>query len=185
MRVAPIWVIVLAACASGNSPAEPDAAVQITVDARACGDLPCDAIYVAKSGSDNGAGTAEAPLRTISAAIVNALATNPPRAVFVQAGQYMELVTMRSGIALYGGFDATWTRDAAQITEIAAPSPAVVFESVTGAALDRVTIKSADATMAGASSYAVVIKSSSQVELRDVVVTPGAGAPGTDGSDGM
>jgi hypothetical protein len=174
-----------AACASGGT-ATPDAAMMaVTQDAPFCGDLPCDGIHVAPTGTDSAAGTKDAPLASISAGIAKASQSSPPLAVFVRAGVYTELVTMRSGVSVYGGFDMSWMRTPGSVTEIDGPSPAVIFDALpTGAALDRFTVKSADATAMGESSYAIVIKSSQGVELRDLTVMPGAGAPGGTGENG-
>ena len=47
------------------------------IDAAQCGDLPCDGLYVESSGVDSAAGTKAAPMRTISAAVFKAAASNP------------------------------------------------------------------------------------------------------------
>ena len=152
-----------------------------------CGARPCAsiaAIYVAPSGSDDAAGTKDAPLRTITAGIAKAFAHTPGDAVFVQAGSYAEAVEMRGGVAVYGGFDASWGRGAAP-TEIVAASPAVAFNALTATTgLDGVTVKSADAAPPGRSSIAVLITGSTLVELVNVTVLPGNGAVGSDGTGG-
>jgi hypothetical protein len=189
MRYA-ILAIMLLGCASGRSSGD-------TVDATdgsdtgpapdsGCGALPCDGIYVANNGNDSAAGTKQAPLKTITAGIAKAAATTPPQAVFVKAGTYTEVISMRPGVTLYGGFDDAWMRNASVTTEIDGPSPAVRFDAITVAtALDTFTIKSADAVAPGDSSIAVLaIGGSKLIELRDVTVLPGIGAAGADGADG-
>ena len=190
MRVACVCAaLALAACAKGGNGATVDATggplVDAGPDAPSCNDLPCEAIYVARSGSDAAAGTKEAPLQTISGGIVKAAGSTPPLAVFVQSGMYTEQVIMKPGVTIYGGFDETWTQSPAVVTEIKGESPAVVFDQIaTGTGLVNVTIKTVDATAPGASTYAVVITSSQMIELRDVVVEPGIAARGGDGGDG-
>ena len=70
MRVA--WVCVAAAaCAHGGSGADIDAnggggdGTVVTIDAQFCNNLPCDAIYVTRSGNDAAAGSKTAPVKTI------------------------------------------------------------------------------------------------------------------------
>ncbi len=156
MRVA--WFCLAAAtaaCAHGNGD-NPDAGADarfVTIDAPSCNDLPCDAIYVSPAGNDSSAGTKETPVKTINVGITKAAGWNPPLAVFVQAGTYNEQVAMKVGVPVYGGFDETWTRNPAVVTEITAASPAVTFDQIeAGTVLDTVTVRSRDATAPGESS---------------------------------
>src|ERR1041385_6413234 len=163
MRSALLW-LAAAACASGGngtSDASVDSSIY-TIDAPTCGNLPCNAIYVSRAGNDASPGSKMAPMKTLDAAMAKAMMTVPPLAVFVAAGSYPEQVHMRAGIALYGGFDETWTQNAAVTTEISAPSPAVTFDNIqTGTSLANVTIKSADATgTTSGSSIAVLVTGS-------------------------
>src|SRR5690606_5575084 len=107
MRSLGLAAAVLAACASGKSESV-DAGDPITDAAppidSACGALPCDAIYVERSGVDSAPGTRAAPMKTISAAIAKAAGMATPHAVFVKSGVYPEPVTMMAGVDVYGGF---------------------------------------------------------------------------------
>jgi len=183
MRAGVIIAVALAAgCSHGNNHDAVDAAPDTVVDP--CAGLPCPAIYVASGGDDAAAGTRDAPARTIGAGVAKA-ANGSLAAVFVQAGSYAEAIAMRSGVTIYGGFDASWNRGDAPVTEIVAASPAVVFDALTArTGLDHVTVKSADAAQPGASSIAVLITGSTMVELARVTLLPGAGANGRDGGDG-
>src|SRR5688572_26715125 len=111
-----IW-LAAAACARGGSGTEDgstgnvDAQIVTTIDAPGCGALPCDALYVSRSGSDTAAGTKQAPMKSIAAAVIKASQSAPALAVFVQGGAYPEQVLMRAGVGVYGGFDETWTRN--------------------------------------------------------------------------
>ena len=76
MRTALLIALALAACARGR-----DGGTNKDVDASVpeppppdagCGELPCQAIYVAPTGTDTAAGTRDAPLRTISAGVAAA-----------------------------------------------------------------------------------------------------------------
>ncbi len=189
MRLGMLVALSVFGCASGNT-ASPDSGGG-SIDAyvmpdSGCGALPCDAIYVTRSGSDSAAGTKMAPMKTISAAITKASASMPPLAVFVKSGVYPEPITMKAGVSVYGGFDDAWMQNPAVTTEIDSPtSPAVTFDAINaGTLLNKITVKSPDAMSPGQSSIAVVINASRMVELRDVTVLPGIGANGTDGSDG-
>lgn len=188
MRLGILVALSVSACASGNT-AAPDTGAPVdayVMPDSACGALPCDAIYVARTGSDTAAGDKAAPLKTIAAAITKASASTPAVAVFVKGGVYPEAIAMKAGVSVYGGFDDAWTQTAAMPTVIDGPSsPAVTFDGIMiDTVLSTVTVKSADATAPGSSSYAIVITGSKQIELRGVSVLPGAGANGTDGTDG-
>ena len=176
-----ILIVGALGCASGKLAGDVDA----SGPDMSCDGLPCDVIYVATSGSDTAEGTKEAPLKTITAAITRAEAAVPKRSVLVRRGMYAEQIAMAAGVGIYGGFDDSWRRDRTSITEIVGASPAVTFESIKApTVLDRLTVRSRDATAAGESSYAITVRSSQGVELRDVVVVVGIGAAGTDGADG-
>jgi len=118
-------VLAFAGCAKGGAagavdakPSGADAADAPVVgpDASTCGGLPCDAIYVARRGSDAAAGSKDAPLLTIGAAINKAKAASPPKAVFIAGGAYSEQVTMAPGVSVYGGFNDSWVRTGAATT---------------------------------------------------------------------
>jgi hypothetical protein len=192
MRFAPLWLAVLSACAHGNSGTvdaaggSDDASTVPTQDSdTSCGGLPCDAIYVSKSGNDSGAGNRAEPLKTINAGIAKAATREPPVAVYVGAGEYDETVTMKAGIDVYGGYDASWT-PSTMATEIVGPSTgAVLIDQINApTALHDVTVRSGDATAAGASSYAVIITGSHMITLDTVKVLPGKGADGISGIGG-
>ena len=183
-----LCLIALVGCASGKAASDVDGGPDIgpRVDAGSCGEpgqLPCNAVFVAKSGSDSANGTKLEPLKTISAAIAKAGTLSLP--VFVQAGTYNEAIVMSPGIDVYGGFDETWARNPAVTTAIEAASPAVRFDAIAvGTKLDGVTVKSDDAGTAGGSSIAIVVTGSQMIELVDVTVQPGIGADGADGGNG-
>src|SRR5260221_4587062 len=158
--------VAIAGCAHGSegNPDAPGSGVHdsgpVGPDAQFCGTLPCDAVYVATTGNDGNAGTKMSPVKTITAGVHKAGLANPKLAVFVMAGVYNEAVAMEPGVGVYGGFDQSWTRTSVT-TEINGPSPAVTFDQIhTGTLLDTITVRSADATSAGDSSYAIVITSS-------------------------
>ena len=172
MRLGILFALSISACASGNT-AAPDTSAPLdayVMPDSACGVLPCEAIYVSRTGSDVAAGDKGTPLKTIGAAITKASASTPPRAVFVKAGVYPEAFAMKAGVGVYGGFDDAWTQTAGMFTVVDGPSsPAVTFDGIMiDTVLSTVTVKSANATAPGSSSYAIVITGSKQVELRGV-----------------
>src|ERR1051325_7148504 len=183
MRGRVLVAIALAGCAHSNRTTDVDPAPD-TPPVDPCGGLPCTAIYVSPSGADVASGSRAAPAKTITAGIAKAAASTTG-AVFVQAGSYAEAVVMKPGVTIYGGFDASWNRDDAAVTEIAAASPAVTFDAINVAnGLDHVTVKSADATAPGASSIAVLVTGSTMIALDSVTLVAGAGASGVDGVGG-
>jgi hypothetical protein len=160
--------------------AEPDGPPPIAIPGCSA---PCSGIFVAPTGSDSAAGSPDAPVLTISAGIAKAV---PPQVVVVQVGSYAGAVAMHAGINVLGGFDATWTRGSAGITEIVAPSPAVTFDGITVAtALDTVTVRTPDASVPSASAIAVVVTGSTMIDLDNVTIAPGNGAPGAGGTAGL
>ncbi len=194
---------VVAACARGGSNAPGDApisgpsdgagsgtgasdAAMPGPDAPACNGLPCDAIYVANSGADLNAGTQEAPLATIATAVQRAGQKTPTVDVYVQAGIYNEAtIALPSGVRVHGGYTPAWMQSSSVVTQINGATPAVTITSalrVTG--LDHVTLHAANAASTGASSYAIVATSSTNVVLLDVVVEAGAGEAGAAGGNG-
>lgn len=191
MRIAPLWLAVLAACAHGkdagavDSGTDDDAPLAQDSDTT-CGGLPCDAIYVSKTGNDSATGTRADPLKTIGAGIAKAATRTPPVAVYVAAGEYDETVTMKPGVDVYGGYDASWA-PSTMATEIVGPSSgAVLIDQITvPTALHKVTVRSGDATAAGASSYAVIVTGSRMITLDAVIVQPGRGADGVAGIAGI
>src|SRR6185436_10324060 len=178
-----LLLVTLVGCAAAKNPGEPDSG---TVGPDTCDGLPCDAVYVSMAGSDIAMGSKEAPVQTLATAILRASSSSPKKAVFVRFGVYKESISMAAGVGIYGGFDEGWKRNPAVTTEISGMSPVVTFDSIEVATpLDGVTVRSADATGMGGSSYAVVVKSSRNIELKGVTIIAGAGTAGANGIDGV
>jgi hypothetical protein len=188
VRALRILAVALVACASGhenNGALDAPPGGQDSMGSGSGSGSVGVGIYVAKTGADTNPGTQAAPMLTISAAITKADQSVPALPVYVQSGVYSEKVTMKSGVSLYGGYDTSWAKSTSAVTEIDGPTPAVVFDQIdTATTLDTFTVKSADATGAGASSEAIVITSSTSVQLDTVTVIPGVGAAGTTGTAG-
>jgi hypothetical protein len=190
MRFAPLWLAVLAACAHGKDAGTVDAGEDAPASTQdsdtSCGGLQCDAVYVSKTGNDSAQGTRADPLKTINAGIAKASARMPAVPVYVGSGEYDETVTMKAGVDVWGGYDASWM-PSTTATEIVGPSSgAVLIDQITSAtALHKVTVVSGDATAAGASSYAVIVTGSRMITLDSVTVTPGKGGDGVSGNGGV
>src|SRR5512133_678791 len=140
-------VLSLGACSGGGGGAAPPPP-------------PDPDVYVsATSGQDGFPGTRASPVRTIGRGIALASA-RAPSAVRVQAGLYPESVVLASGVSIYGGYGADWTRNVAtNVTEIDGGRVAVSAWRVSSAALDGVAIVGASATLSGQSAYGVVLSS--------------------------
>ena len=139
-------------------------------------------IFVSSGGSDSNAGTKEAPVKTIGAAI--AKTSSSKNAVYVCAGTYAEHVKITSAVSLYGGFAcADWTYATTNKPKVA-PSDAgyaLDIESVSGAiAVQDLEFDSIDGKNAGDSSVAIFVANSSSVALHRVTATAGNGLAGSD-----
>jgi hypothetical protein len=68
------------------------------------------AIFVSRTGSDQGQGTREAPLSSLGTALEQAASRQAD--VYLAAGEWDETLLLRSGVSVFGGFEpTTWSRD--------------------------------------------------------------------------
>ena len=140
-------------------------------------------IFVSPKGADSAAGTKEAPLKTIGAALTKAAGSKS--AVYVCVGAYAEHVKVTSPVNLYGGFACTdWTYAATNKPKVA-PSDAgyaLDIENVSSAvAVQDLEFDAVDGKNAGDSSIAVFVSSSNVTFTRDTL-SAGAGVAGTTGT---
>jgi hypothetical protein len=149
------------------------------------------AIFVAGGGVNSGScGLVYTnPCQTIPFAMSRAQAAGRPH-IYVQSGTYNGSLTMVAGISIFGGYDFNWQRaphsDPGHGVTITGGVIGVRFDAITQPTwLDNVIVQSANATAAGASSIGVLVTGSTGIELRGVLVDPGAGAPGNPGNDGF
>ncbi|MBX7192168.1 MAG: hypothetical protein K1X94_08930, partial [Sandaracinaceae bacterium] len=121
------------------------------------------------------------------------------RDVFVMAGRYDEIVNLRDGVRIFGGYDAMWVRDArvsaGHRTEIAGSLDSRDMQYMTirardlavGAMVENLYVIGPDASGTtadgGRSSYAVHAIGS-RVDLVRVSIIAGNGADGADGTAG-
>jgi hypothetical protein len=149
---------------------------------------PPDAIHVAPTGDDGGDGSADAPLRTIQAAITRAAACALPCSVQVAAGTYLEALTLASGVALVGGWRADFReRDPAvhAVVVRAAAGRTVIADGLDAiTTIDGIDIEGADAGP-GASSVGLWVRNSGgRLRLRDVDIRAGRGGSAASAASG-
>ncbi|MFT5430620.1 MAG: hypothetical protein ACI9OJ_001296 [Myxococcota bacterium] len=153
-------------------------------------------IFVSKSGDNGAAGTIDAPLLTISAGI--AKAQNNKRDVYVATGVYSEAISLKAGVAVYGGYSGDFKQRNLTLYETAILGPtgtasqpgAVNAQGLSGSValetvLDGFLVFGADAPSTGQSSYGIWLADcGAQVTIRNNRVFAGDGANGAPGSTG-
>ncbi len=157
-------------------------------------DLNCDGIdgdptqavfVVSTGGSDLNPGTRAQPMATLPAAI--ARAATQSKHVYAGKGTYTVSGTLNlsNGVSLFGQYDPAdnWSRATTNVTTISAGTTALLGQGITGEThVEGFTIKSADASAAGASSYGVrLVSSSGLVVLRYNRIEAGNGGAGISG----
>lgn len=154
------------------------------------------AIFVSATGANNAAGTPYDPVRTIGEGL--ALAAPGGRDhVYVAAGTYNEVVTLKKGVSIFGGYsnDGKWTRNLTlHKTQITSSTGASSIRVVIAEGIDQRTVLDGVEVLAGTnanpggSSYAVWVKDSTEalelVRVTAIGGNGGAGANGTNGSKG-
>jgi hypothetical protein len=160
-----------------------------------------ESFYVSPDGNDSGPGSPKNPKATVTAAVEAAfesLTTSTPRPhVFVSAGSYGELVELREGVLIHGGYSPDFlTLDpASYVTEIYAPEydadwggAALVGDGV--GMVDETLVEGVRVTGASAPgpdlpSIAVYLRNCGEtLEIRDSTIQSGDGVDGADGADG-
>ena len=156
-----------------------------------------NAIFVAKSGSDQNSGTLTSPVLTIQKGINQAKAF-AKRDVYIATGVYNENVTLTAGVAVYGGYrgdfydrDITLYETAILALPPKAGTPAAVnaqgLNDANGPAtvLDGFSIFGYDNKTPSGSSYAVrIVDSGAQLTVRSNRIFAGSGGNGPPGSVG-
>ena len=149
------------------------------------------AIFVAGGGVNSASCGLDfdSPCQTLPFGIARATATGRPH-VYVQSGTYATgTLAMANGISVFGGYDFNWRRrpfsEAGHTVTIDGGVIGVKFDSLSApTTLDNVIVRSANAAGVGASSTAILVTGSSSVELRALLVEPGAGSTGSAGVAG-
>jgi hypothetical protein len=152
------------------------------------------AIFVSPTGNDANAGTPISPMKTLNAAIVQAVATKKPE-VYVDVGVYLGQVSLTDGVSLYGAYSSVsnppWSRNTAYISEIRSTTvegggvSAVACRGATSpTTIDHLKIKAGDATGEGVSSYGVRADGCPGLSIRNSAIEAGNGSPGLPGAPG-
>lgn len=144
------------------------------------------ALFVSPTGDDAAAGTLDAPLATLQAAVLRA--RSEQKDVYVCNGSYEQALVIRgSGVRLYGGYDCqSGGRRIADRARITAQN--AIPLSIEGAAdvvIERLAFVAPDAGGAEESSVAGVIAGSERVQLRRVELVSGQAGPGRTGARGL
>ena len=148
-----------------------------------------DWVYVSPGGLDTNPGTLAAPVRTIDRGM--ALAAAKDRVVFVAGGDYAETVSLRNGVSVFGGYRADFgDRDLVFFTSFITGGPSNGgLPSLIAQDIDQFTefagftVDGSDALSAGQGSTAVVVENSTDaLHLRDLIVAPGNGSDGANGT---
>src|SRR5215207_1542534 len=122
-----------------GAPDAPDLALEDTNCDGIDGDL-ATAVFVSVAGSDQGTGSKESPLRTITAGIARAEAQD--KDVYVTGGTYTEMVALRDDVRIFGGHKpVTGERSRTEITTIAAAPQAMLADGDTGVVLQLLTLQ--------------------------------------------
>ncbi len=152
------------------------------------------ALFVSKTGSDSAAGTIDAPLATIGAALQAAASTSGIRDIYVSAGVYSESITLVEGVGLYGGYSLDFRTRNPEVypTTIFGRAPTAQQPGAVNALeLSQPTmvmgfnVFGPNTVQSGAPTYAVFIRNTGDaLTLRHNRVTGGTGAPGVRGNPG-
>jgi hypothetical protein len=148
----------------------------------------------ANGGSDSGAGTRVSPYATITKALGS---LGSLTRVYVCNGAYTDQVTVAGAVGIFGGLTCgsgadggtlgPWVYAAGTHAIVAGSAPAFAIEVNAGSAVvdvEDMEFDGAPGTTASPSSIAAFATGSSNVTLRRVTLTAGAGAPGIGGAVG-
>jgi hypothetical protein len=145
--------------------------------------------YFVSAGSNDEQGTRLAPYATIQAAVDAAHSDGNHGDVYVAAGTYQGIITLRPGVSIYGGYNddgiTTWIRDiAANVTTVQGDSTAIFGTAVDSLTLDGLTLSSSQAEAYGASSIVVSLHNGSKITISRNALIAGPGSVGEPGSAG-
>jgi hypothetical protein len=158
------------------------------------------AIFVAKTGRDNGLGTIVDPLRTIQAGI-NKAVTLGKRDVLVATGVYSESITLANKVNVYGGYSPDFDQrdrfthesailgvDPTDALRGTVNATSIATTAANALIFDGFSVFGASNATAGGSSYAIYLREAGQylTVSNNLVVAGngGNGAAGTKGGDG-
>jgi hypothetical protein len=154
-----------------------------------------NAVFVAKNGNDGAAGTVDAPMLTINAAVDKALASGK-RDVYVATGVYALSVVLKEGVSLYGGYSSDFKTRHVLLYEtvVMGEVPSLLKPGAVNASgikqettiLDGFTIFGWDNDEPGASSYTLYVRDcSDKLTVRNCHIYAGDGGNGSMGGNGQ
>ncbi len=135
-------------------------------------------------GQDSWGGTQDKPKRTIQAAITFAAADQKRDCVIVAAGTYLETLSFKSGIHVWGGYDPAkgWKVNPMLATMVWGGSMGATAVNVSAATtVGRLDIHAAAGQKPGESSIGLFVSKSPGLSLVDVKLSAAAGAAGSNG----
>ena len=146
------------------------------------------AVFVSSTGgSDTYPGTMEKPKKTIQAAIESAFGSSYKDSVLVATGTYTGSVKLRTGVHLWGGYEAAqgWSVNMTKKSLIAGGPTAVEgFKLISQTSIGRLSITAANAASSGQSSIGLFASESPGLSLTGLEIKAGKGAKGASGADG-
>jgi hypothetical protein len=144
------------------------------------------AIFASPQGNDANPGTKDKPKRQIQSAVLEASLRG--RDVYAAVGEYGH-VDVETGVAVYGGYDAsTWARRAGEPSTVISSSHAnsswsegVLADDERGVVLQLLTVRNTGTTQ---TTYGIRAINGSSLTLQRVDVSAAAGGPGGPGGAG-
>jgi hypothetical protein len=128
-----------------------------------------------------------APMRTLAAGVAAAFLER--KDVYVSEGVFNEVLVVRNGVSVYGGYDPSWERSPANLTKITGTDTvlwaAVADGIATETTVQLVTLTPSAPFLPGESSYGLVGYQSPSLTLDHVTVVAAPGVAGQDGANGI
>jgi hypothetical protein len=174
-RLATALLLALVGCGPGSDPVGPDGTPDDRIEVRGA------LIHVdGQRGNNQNPGTPDAPFATIGWALDH---TEGELTVYVAGGTYQEVLTPRSNVHIYGGFDGgSWARTGVR-TVVGSGGRAARIMQVGAVTLDGLALVAADAGGTDGSSVALTIHTSFGVVINGNELIAGRGLAGTPGVD--
>jgi hypothetical protein len=161
-------------------------------------DSNCDGIdgdvsnawFVATNGNDGAAGSMSAPFRTIGRAMTAAASGEH---IYVSNGTYNEVVTLKNGVSMWGGFSRGngWARNPSYIATISSSTVSsgrmiAVYgiNTTTAATIEDLSITTGSTSSIGVDVYSLYCNNCDGLTLSRLNITAGSAGPGSNGSNG-
>jgi hypothetical protein len=139
-------------------------------------------VFVATYGDDDALGTKDAPMATVAAALQRAASGS--RRVYACAQDFAgDTLVVTGDVALFGGLDCDddwrWVGDARR-TRYVADGIALRIAGAVDVLVEDFELTATDATISGASSFAVIVHDATRATFRRAHVEAGAASAGAD-----